>query len=62
MPNLHPSTLPRASTAGWRVCDETDAPGEGDAALLACNRLLEARGMGWSDVAALIDRHAAAAR
>jgi hypothetical protein len=40
----------------------SSSPGERDAALLAAGRLLEARKMTWADVAAMVERHAAAAR
>jgi hypothetical protein len=53
-----PSPLPRQDgrLAGAMRLLASDAPGERDAALMACTRLLAARNMTWSDVAALVER------
>jgi hypothetical protein len=61
-PPSAPLPRPDGRLAGAMRLLASDAPGERDAALMACTRLLSARGMGWSDVAALVERQAAAAR
>jgi hypothetical protein len=61
-PPSHPAPRQDGRLAGAMRLLASDVPGERDSALLACSRLLAARNLSWSDVAALVERQAAAAR
>lgn len=55
-PPSHPTPRPDGRLAGAFALLLSPVPGERDAALLAAGRLLAARGMGWDDVAALVEK------
>jgi hypothetical protein len=55
-PPSHPAPRPDGRLAATFALLASPVPGERDAALMAAGRLLEARGMTWSDVARAVDR------
>ncbi len=55
-PPMPPTPRQDGRLAGAMRLLASDAPGERDAAVQACNRLLQARGIGWDDVARAVDR------